>query len=208
VDSWQAGVSRLLVSRPHNEVEKQEDTECDVVVMAELKRIVRSSEIEVADRLSELELTRADLVDCILFGESLRDACTANDPKTVPGIFAWAGIIRMLREKYLVKGWKRSEKNGLPVIVNSAKTIAIAVKSGDENTSAVGDGISPKTKRPVGGAAAAAVTQNQRQLRLNLKYSTDAVRRGSECATWFLLRRRDRNLSICGAVASRMGRRG
>lgn len=163
--------------------------------MAETKRIVRRSQIEIADRLTELQLAETDLRDCVLYGESQRDACTPNDPRTVPGIFAWAGVVRMLREKHLPKGWKATEKNGLPVIVDATKTIAIAVKSGDENTGCVADGISPKTKRAVGGAAAAAIAQNQHQLRLDLKYSSsETAKRNLGCATWFLLRRRHRNM--------------
>lgn len=160
--------------------------------MAELKRIIRFGQIEVVDALAEQGLPGIEtLRTALLIGEKRRDACTALDPRIIPGIVSWGTIVRSLREQLIPQGWTPDEE-GLSLIINPSNTIAIAVKTGDEFTGIATEN-PPKTKRPVGNAAVLVVEINRRQLELFATKVKPFRKAEQECLTWFLLRRRYKN---------------
>jgi hypothetical protein len=162
--------------------------------VAEVKRVVRTSRIEVTDRLNELAIVEDELREAIEFGEQLAAQCTPNDPPATPGFLRWSGTVRRLRDVKAPMGWKSNDK-ALSVVMNPSETVAIAVQAGDEFTG-TDDGINqPKTRRRIGPAAIAVIETNQRQLRLGLIFrKSPNVEQGSTCKTFFLLRRRTNNM--------------
>jgi hypothetical protein len=156
--------------------------------MAEPKRMIRTSAVEITDALAVLELDVEIIRTALLVGEAERDGRTALDPPIIAPIISWGGIVRSLRERLIPRGWRLDDR-GLSLIINPSGTIAIAVKTGDEFTG-IASG-TPRTKRPIGPAAVAVVERNRRQLELFKSRIARAVE--NECATWFLLRRRYSN---------------
>ena len=161
----------------------------EVEPVAEPKRIIRTSEIEITDALDALGLNLEIFRTALLVGEAERDSRTALEPPIIAPIVSWGGIVRSLRESLIPKGWRLDDRY-LSLIINSSGTIAIAVKTGDEFTG-ISSGTPPRTKRAIGPAAMVVVERNRRQLELFKSRIPRAVEK--ECATWFLLRRRYNN---------------
>jgi hypothetical protein len=93
----------------------------------------------------------------------------------------------------VAQGWKRIDEDGLPLIVNEAGTIAIAVNTGDDMTGVPGG--DPRSKNRKGPVTVAAVVENRRQLSLfesNVIVLHEAQEQ-PERMTWILLRTRTRN---------------
>jgi hypothetical protein len=109
-------------------------------------------------RLAELNLDVDLLIEVVMAGEAARATCNANDPRNLPGLLAWARIVRALRERTAPRGYKRSDDGGLPCAVNAAGTVAIAVATGN---GATGSDEMPRTRNPKGPATHAAIAKNQ-----------------------------------------------
>jgi hypothetical protein len=156
---------------------------------AEMRQtIVRERLTEVTDALTALGLNSEILRDAILAGETARDACTANDPSNAAGFDAWARTVRSLRERLIAWGWTRVDADGLPIIISSSGSIAIAVATGDEGT---GKGDAPlKTKYPKGPATIAVVARNRTQLEFWDSDEEQIAIPNPTPQTWFLLRNR------------------
>jgi hypothetical protein len=153
-----------------------------------MRSAVKQSEIEVTNALTELGLTKDILRDAVLIGEIARDSCTANDPKSAPGIFAWARTVRGLRESLLPKNWHKNDDMNFPTVISPDRSFAIAVMTGDEGTGRI-EAI-PTTKYRKGIATKLAVKSNELSL---FSFLPDYVeeKQVDLRLTWILLRRRD-----------------
>ncbi|MCW2900208.1 MAG: hypothetical protein JWO67_2473 [Streptosporangiaceae bacterium] len=135
--------------------------------------------------------------EAIQAGEAERRTSTPDDPPNAGGSRDYFGRVRRLREILRSeKGWKRYNVNGLPLVVNEAKTIAIGVVLGDAQTGVPGMR-QPRSKRPVGEIKQSLVIQNQQDALFDLPSSPqDAVLDDEEISnldTWFLVTCRRRS---------------
>jgi hypothetical protein len=152
-----------------------------------MRLVVKQREIEVRNALTEMGLTKDNLRDAILAGEAERDGCTTNDPKCAPGIFAWAGTVRALREILLPKNWEKNDDRNFPTVISPDRAFAIAVMTGDEGTGRIE--ATPSTQYSKGIATKLAVSGNQASL---FSVLPDYVEEEVEPRlTWILLKRRE-----------------
>ena len=94
------------------------------------KSVVVSEPIEVDARLQVLGLTTSLLSEAIQRGHLARMSCTANDPIGAAGYAGWSHTVRALRDLLVPLGWRRNEDEQLPLTINEANTVAIAVSHG------------------------------------------------------------------------------
>ena len=67
---------------------------------------ILKEEIEVVARLSDLGLTRAELLDVVRAAVGGRRNATPFDPFSAGGLFAWIYGTRQLRAIFSPKGWE------------------------------------------------------------------------------------------------------
>lgn len=143
---------------------------------------------DIDQRLAELGLNRECFDTAALQGLAAFTACTPNHPPTYPGYVAWGETIRSLREELFSSGWNRKNEANLPYVINEAKTIAITVASGDENT-----GIKeefPCTRSAKGPRTAEAVRANKQQQKFDFMVDVTPIVASSRVpgrATWLFL---------------------
>jgi hypothetical protein len=123
--------------------------------------LVYSQSRDVDQRLADLGLEAVVLNTAALQGLAGWASCTLNHPPTYPGTVAWAETTRALREGLFARGWMRKNEANLPLVVNAAGTMAIAIASGDSETGNE-DGF-PCTRSTRGPKTAEAVRINRQQ---------------------------------------------
>lgn len=139
-------------------------------------------------RLGELGLDVELLLEGARRGMAAAAGCTANHPAVLSGILAWGETICALRDSLLSRGWQRLDEGNLPLVVNRAKSLALTVATGDEETGRPQG--NPCTKSKKGPRVANAVANNQLQL-----FPVPVHLRPDEATgriTWLLLIHRDR----------------
>jgi len=89
--------------------------------------------------------------DALQSGLLLSKSVTEFHPVTAGGSRAWEEIVATFRQLVIEKydGWMATQKNGMPVLINSEKGLTIVVTSGDEHTG-LRDAPSPRTKNAKG----------------------------------------------------------
>jgi hypothetical protein len=124
-------------------------------------------------------------------GSHARAVCVSKlhrkHPPLYRGIRAWAETTHAFREIVLPLGWQRSDEGNLPLTLNQARTLAITVATGDEDTGKR-DG-SPCTKSKKGPRTSVAVKQNELQGYLfgDIRLHPDDLKKIDGRMTWFLL---------------------
>jgi hypothetical protein len=122
-----------------------------------------SSPGDYESQLAALGLKLEYFYDALRAGEQARRLVTENDPPNAGGTEDYFRRVRVLRERLIeLVHWARGELDGLPLVVNPGKTIAIGVLLGDYKTGWVGP-YHPRSKRPVGEAKVGLVAQNGQQ---------------------------------------------
>lgn len=111
--------------------------------------ILRSQEIEVSDRLSELGLSLKGLNEVTLAGFRARASCSPLHPPTFPGTAAWAASVHTLRSIFLPHGWRAADPGNFSMTINDERRVYIVCATGDEN-SGFTVGKTPTTKTPKG----------------------------------------------------------
>jgi hypothetical protein len=142
--------------------------------------------LEVHNALQSLGLDENILTTAILQGEYARNSCTKNDPRCVPGVFAWAKCSRSLRDQLIPKGWERNDDQNRATIISPDRKTAISVEIGDDATG--NPDLLPNTKYQKGDATVRAVNANQPAL-FDMYLTEDEIFLGDEMRTWLLLRR-------------------
>jgi len=110
---------------------------------AEPKRVL-TEPWDVNKRLAEIGVTSEILIKGVEASQAARAACTENDAPNFPGIAAWNGAVRSIREDLVLEGWMRLNDTGQPLIVRPDNALAITCTSADENTGREGE-FDPKT---------------------------------------------------------------
>lgn len=145
---------------------------------------------EVVSRLSELDLPEEDLRDAVLAGELGRAECTSLDPVATPGTEAWRWATRRLRERKIPDGWRPVDKRNLPLTLNPASGVAVAVSSGTVGTGLKEDDRQPTTKNPKGSVVDGFVRFHRVQLLIpgmEDRLSFLPTPKANEMMVWFLL---------------------
>lgn len=126
-----------------------------------MSTLVYHESLDIEQRLSALGLSEEPLRDVIRRGYLAFTNCTANHPRAIPGIWAWAETVRALREYVLPMGWRRCEDNNYSTVIAPSGRRAIAVATGDEGTGRIA--ATPSTKTPKGPSTIDAIECNQLQ---------------------------------------------
>jgi hypothetical protein len=164
---------------------------------------VYSAPGEVPARLAELGLNEEVLREAVERGQAAWASCTPNHPAQFPGMWAWAEAVNALRERLIPEGWTRINNENLPLTVDAAGRVCIAVSTGDENTGRAD--ASPCTRSSKGPRTRSAVTDNARQYRLfeDIRLRPEELEEINGKMTWILLFHRD---ARAGEVRSELSR--
>ena len=152
------------------------------------------------EQLTALGLRLEYFFDALRAGEQARRLVTENDPKSAAGTDDYFRRVRVLREVLIEKEkWLRADLEGLPLVVNPKRTMAIGVLLGDNKTGWVGS-YHPRSRRPVGDKKIKLVAHNS-DPELDLGLPPRRVPQGeidlrsedlANVRTWFLVTRRRR----------------
>jgi hypothetical protein len=134
-------------------------------------------------RLSELGLTREQLIDVVKASVAGRGDCTDNDPPSAPGWSSWRYGIRRLREIFRREGWDKDDTGQLSTIANHERRIKIAVCNTDDGT-AIEDRIPRNRSRK--GVISERVTDRNATPYMFPEMEEDAARNTSDYLTWYL----------------------
>ena len=143
---------------------------------------------EVDERLNELDLKRAVLLEAVYFGATYAAECTGHDPSSMAGLLLWGKTVRKLRDLLILSGWNASNKGNFPLTVHPGGGWAIGVASGDEYTGIPDE--TPSTRYDRGPATRRVVHGNQLSF---AALSSDFAELDAALTkqTWFLLHYRD-----------------
>lgn len=147
--------------------------------------VVRSSEADVHDRLSELGLRIHDLIPAVHAYQHAIDSATPNYPPAGPGMVGWVMASTSLRETLCPQGWAANDDGNYSRAVSPDGKMAIVVSSGDEWTGLPHR--APKTRSAKGACAVAAADANRRQLSLFKWDDEKVVQLVPGALTWYLL---------------------
>ena len=85
-------------------------------------------------RLSELGLSRDELIEVVMAAVTARKSCTGNDPLSAPGWMSWKEGSRRLREMLLPKGFLRSNDDGVPWVIDPKSGARFCVVNTNDGT--------------------------------------------------------------------------
>lgn len=112
-------------------------------------------------QLAALRLRLEYFHDALHAGEQARRLVTANDPRNAAGTDDYFRRVRVLRERLIAAvKWDRAELDGLPLVINPQRTMAIGVLLGDHQTGWVGP-YHPRSRRPLSEKKLKLVAKNQ-----------------------------------------------
>jgi hypothetical protein len=146
----------------------------------------------VAERLKALGLNESLLLEAAGIGLAAWASCTPHHPKSMPGYMAWGETVKALHDRLVRLKWTISEEGNLSIVINPAKTVAIAVSTGDSATGSIIK--DPRTKSRKGPRTKSKVVTNYHQLSLwpteiGAPVSLAAALAKSQSTWWFLLHR-------------------
>jgi len=144
---------------------------------------------DVNRRLADLGLNRKIVTDAVQRGFAAWAACTANHPVSFPGLAGWAETVCALGDFLAPLGWSRIDETGQPLVINSKRTLALTVATGDENTG-LRSNVDPCTRSSKGPRTVQAVQRNA-WLFPEMEQDEIASRESQERDTWLLLMHRD-----------------
>jgi hypothetical protein len=142
-------------------------------------------------QLAGLGLRLEYFQDALLAGEQARRSVTENDPKNAAGSQDYFRRMRVLRERLIAAaGYKRADLDGLPLVMNPYKSVAIGVLLGDHQTGWVGP-YHPRSRRPLGEKKLKLVAKNQQLAMIPRPVGADEVdleaAELSGVQTWFFV---------------------
>jgi hypothetical protein len=120
--------------------------------------------IEVDGRLSELRVTREQLLEIVQAMVAARAACTDNDPPSAPGWSSWRHGIRRSREVLRPHGWLKDDTDQLSCIVNHGSGMRIGVANTDDATGNESPTAVPQNRSKKGAATDRAIDNTQQSL--------------------------------------------
>ena len=152
-----------------------------------MKPIIVHETFEVVARLSDFDLTVANLLAPVKAGYSARVDCTDLDPPIYPGLTMFSVAVRQLRIELIPKGWTQCDGGNYSRTISADKRLGIGVALGDSATGV--PGLSPSTQSPKGAKTMQAVAANVMQLHLDLEIPDGFESIGNHVgfSTWLLL---------------------
>jgi hypothetical protein len=124
--------------------------------------IVHGEDWDIRSRLSELDLTREQLIDIVKACVAAQGGCTDNDPPNSRGYESWRWGVRRSREILRPEGWEKDDTGGFATIVNHKRKIRLAVMNSDDGAGTI-DRIAQNRSRK-GPNSERAATANQQLL--------------------------------------------
>lgn len=147
---------------------------------------------EVAARLWTIGgLTITMLHEVVEEGEVARGQATSNDAASAPGMYAYYGRVRALRDRVL-PAWSKKCEHGSELAITPDKKHAVLFASGDENTGDKNE--KPKTKCPKGIQMVAIAQANRDQLSL---FAEDGTGTGEQEETSSVSEPKTRTTWVC-----------
>lgn len=117
-------------------------------------------------RLNELGLRPAILSEAVHAAAVAHRSCDEDHPLYYPGIAAHSTAVWALRQALKATGWGRETSNGVALVSNSDRKLALGVTTGDEHTGNPSLLHAPRTKNRKGGGTEAVVARNRAQMDL------------------------------------------
>jgi hypothetical protein len=145
-------------------------------------------------QLAAMHLKLEYFHDAIRAGEQLRRSATPDDPPNAGGTDDYFRRVRVLRSRLTTEAkWARLNLDGLPLVIDPRRTMAIGVLLGDNQTGWVG-AYHPRSRRPMGEKKVKLVAKNQQLAMIPRPADPDEVDLDaadlSNVRTWFLLTHR------------------
>lgn len=141
---------------------------------------------DVQSRLAGLGLQPCLLAAAVGYAAAESFHCTLHDPPTAPGMRAYFGAVRYLRDELVPLGWTPSNERNYCTTVHPLGTMAIATCSGNEATGRPHE--TPATRSVKGPVTHAAVSSNQIALFDTEEFSVVPVGDTADgLVTWILL---------------------
>ena len=140
---------------------------------------------EVRSRLGALGIPPEALRESVKQGFGAWAGCTADHPKSFPGILLWGETLGDLRRRLRRLGWAVADPSNQPLAFDPSEKFALTVATGTKETGIAGE--TPTTSSPKGPHTVQVVEQN-RQGRFpfwNEIVKSVPTLEGRE--TWFLL---------------------
>jgi hypothetical protein len=125
---------------------------------------IYKSPIEVDGRLSELRVTREQLLEVVQAMVAAKAACTDNDPPSAPGWSSWRHGIRRSREVLRPDGWLKDDTDQLSCIVNHNLGMRIGVANTDDATGDESPSAVPQNRSKKGAATDRSIDGTQQSL--------------------------------------------
>jgi hypothetical protein len=140
---------------------------------------------DIESDLALLGLNKSLLTEAISLGFLAKSNCTAHHPRTYKGLVQWGETVKALRDILKPLGWKAIEENNYSLCVNSERTIAIVIQTGDQDTGLLYG--NPTNKASKGNNTEESVKNNQMQQQLSLFPASGSVDSPCNYTTWVLL---------------------
>ena len=148
---------------------------------------VRIEEADREDRLDELGLSRALLLEVVDACVAAEGDCTANDPPMARGLKVYFAGVRRLRELLCPAGWEKDDTGGFSTVVNHERRIRLAFMNADDGTCVVDAQPSNRSRKGPNSERAASTNQT---LLPGIEWPTsraDGTRpAGEDYVTWHL----------------------
>ncbi|WP_372097534.1 hypothetical protein [Tistrella mobilis] len=142
--------------------------------------VVLAEEFEVAPRLEQLGLTKAELLEVVRAAVGARRNATAFHPLSAGGLFAYLAGTEHLRRVFVPQGWQICRRDNIESIFHTE----IGIKIVYQNAERAGDPISdPVAVSKKGAGAARAVERGQYDLFPEVRELEVAE---ITAATWYL----------------------
>lgn len=142
-------------------------------------------------QLAGLGLRLEYFQDALQAGEQARRSATKNDPKNAAGSQDYFRRVRALRERLIADAeWDRADLDGVPLVMNPKRDIAIGFLLGDHQTGWVGS-FHPRSRRPLSQKKLKIVAKNQQLAMIPRPASANEVDLEaadlSNVETWFFV---------------------
>ncbi|MHA3903269.1 hypothetical protein ACTPOE_06795 [Castellaniella sp. WN] len=142
---------------------------------------------EVSDRLQQLGLDEALLLEAVYQGHLQRTRLTANHPVIYHGLNMWGEVVAALRDQLRPLQWVRDDIGSYALTVNEERKLAVAVASGDEGTG--NPQVHPTNRSPKGKNTVDAIEANRQLELFELLPPESAKDEGNQ--TWVLMHHTD-----------------
>ena len=147
-----------------------------------LETVIRKESWDVDARLSDLDLSKAVLIEVVQKAVCARNDSVIFDPINAPGMLAYIYGVRALRELLVPKGWRIGREENIEATYNSNANIRILYQNVDNASGS----IDPKAVSNKGAATQRMINEFQPSLFPEIDQERRKRLAKSQPVTWFL----------------------